>query len=329
MKALVTGAAGFIGSHVVEELLRAGHEVRAMDLAWARSTEHSDGRVERISGDVTDPEACAGAVAGCDGVIHLAALVTDWGPSSEFFRVNVGGTQALVRAARQAGVRRFVLTSSVGVHRYRGFRDADETLPRDANINAYCRSKIAAEDVVREQSGEMEWTIVRPGTFPFGPRDRQAFYSMAQAIERRSLGYINRGRSLITTVFVENLALGIRLALEQPAAAGAVFVIGDEWRGSWRELFTRIAEELDASPPRLSLPLFLAYAVAWLWEGLYRLLRVKSPPLLTRYRVLVAGRDCHFVSDKARRLIGYQPRVGMDEAIRRSVAWYRAEVREG
>ena len=329
MKALVTGAAGFIGSHVVDELVQAGHEVRAMDLSWAQDMEHPDERIERISGDVTDPEACASAAAGCDGIIHLAAVVADWGPSSEFFRVNVGGTRTLVRAARQAGVRRFVLTSSVGVHRYRGFRDADESLPRDANVNAYCRSKIAAEDVVREQSGGMEWTIVRPGTFPFGPRDRQAFYSMAQAIESRRLGYISRGRSLITTGFVGNLALGMRLALDQPAAAGEVFVIGDDWRGTWRELFTRIAEELEAKSPRLSLPFRLAYAVAWLWEGLHRLLRVKSAPLLTRYRVLVAGRDCHFVSDKARRLLGYEPKVGMDEAIRRSVAWYRAEVGEG
>lgn len=110
---------------------------------------------------------------------------------------------------------------------------------------------------------------------------------------------------------------------------GEVFVIGDEWRGTWSDLFTRFAEELDANPPSLSLPFRVAYAVAWLWEGLYRLLRVGSAPLLTRYRVLVAGRDCHFVSDKARRLIGYQPQVGMTEAIRRSVAWYRAEVGEG
>jgi nucleoside-diphosphate-sugar epimerase len=329
MKALVTGAAGFIGSHVVDELARAGHEVRAMDLAWEQSAEAPHERVERIGGDVTQPEACARAVAGCDGIVHLAAVVTDWGPSSEFFRVNVDGTRELVVAARQAGVRRFVLTSSVGVHRYRGFRDADETLPRDADVNAYCRSKIAAEDVVREQAGPMEWTIVRPGTFPFGPRDRQVFYSMAEALERGRLGYINGGRSLISTVFVENLALGMRLALEQPAAAGSVFVIGDEWRGTWRDLLTRIAEELDASPPRLSLPLRPAYAVAWLWEGLYRLLRLSNAPLLTRYRVLVAGRDCHFVSDKARRLIGYQPRVGMEEAIRRSVAWYRAEAGRG
>jgi len=329
MKALVTGAAGFIGSHVVDELVRAGHDVRAMDLAWPRCTERSNRRVERINGDVTDPGACARAVAGCDGVVHLAALVRDWGPPSEFFRVNVAGTSTLVRAARQAGVRRFVLTSSVGVHRYRGFRDADETLPRDANINAYCRSKIAAEDVVREESGEMEWSVVRPGTFPFGPRDRQTFHAMAKAIESRRAGYINHGRSLITTVFVENLAFGMRLALEKPAAAGAVFVICDDWRGTWRELFTRIAEELGVSPPRLSLPFCLAYAVAWLWEGVYRLLRVRSAPLLTRYRVLVAGRDCHFVSDKARRSIGYQPKIGMDEAIRRSVAWYRDAGGEG
>ena len=70
MKALVTGAAGFIGSHVVEELVRAGHEVRAMDLAWAQGSERADPGIERISGDVTDPGACAGAVVGCDGVIH-------------------------------------------------------------------------------------------------------------------------------------------------------------------------------------------------------------------------------------------------------------------
>ena len=223
-------------------------------------------------------------------------------------------------------MKRFVFTSSVGVHRYRGLRDADETAPRDGHINAYCRSKIAAEDVLRAESGKMEWSIVRPGTFPFGPRDSQAFYALAHAIERGGPGYVSGGRSLITTVFVENLAFGMRLALEHPAAAGEVFVIGDDWRGTWRQLFTRIAEELDASPPRLSLPFHLAYPVAWLWEGLYRLLRVRNAPLLTRYRVLVSGRDCHFVSDKARRLLGYQPKVGMDEAIRRSVEWYRAEV---
>jgi nucleoside-diphosphate-sugar epimerase len=313
---------------VADELVRAGHEVRAMDLAWSQDSEHLGGAGERITGDVTDPKACAEAVAQCDGIIHLAAMVTDWGPSSEFFRVNVGGTRTLVGAALEAGVRRFVLTSSVGVHRYRGIRDADETLPRDANLNAYCRSKILAEDAVREHCGEMEWSIIRPGTFPFGPRDRQAFHTMARAIERQRAGYINGGRSLISTVYVENLALGMRLALEQPAAAGEVFLIGDEWRGTWRDLFTRIAVELDAKPPRLSLPLFAGYGIGWLWEGLHHLLRIRSAPPLTRYRVLVAGRDCHFASDKARRLIGYQPMVGMDEAIRRSVASYRAEVRD-
>jgi nucleoside-diphosphate-sugar epimerase len=113
-----------------------------------------------------------------------------------------------------------------------------------------------------------------------------------------------------------------------PEVSDSVFLIGDAWRGTWRDLFTRIAVELDSKPPWLSLPLSVGYGIGWSWEGLYRLLGIRTAPFLTRYRVLVAGRDCHFASDKAWRLIGYQPKVGMDEAIRRSVAWYREESRD-
>jgi nucleoside-diphosphate-sugar epimerase len=323
MRILVTGAGGFIGSHVVDELVAHGHEIRAMDLRWPDNAPAAAAGVERIAGDITRAEDCRAAVAGCDAVCHLAARVGDWGPDAEYQRVNVGGTSTLLGAARESGARRFLLFSSVSVHHYRGLRDADETAPRDGHLNAYVRSKVAAEAVVRAEGGGIEWVIVRPGVFPFGPRDRTSFIHLARAIERGGIGYVGGGDALLTTAYAENLAAGTRLCVEHPAAAHEDFVIGDDEPVSWRDLFTRFARALGVRPPRLSVPLWVAYPLAAALEGVFLLARAKDPPILTRYRILVAARDCSFRSGKARRLLGYAPAVGLDEAVRRTVAWYR------
>jgi nucleoside-diphosphate-sugar epimerase len=325
VRVLLTGAAGFIGSHVAEALLAAGHTVRGLDLA---PPAEADPAVAWFAGDITDATRCAEAAQGCDAVCHLAARVGDWGPAAAYDRVNVLGTANLVRAAREAGARRFLLVSSVAVHHYRGLFRADETAPRDGRINAYCRSKIGAEDVLRsEAGGGLAWTIVRPGVFPFGPRDQTSFVHLADAIERGRMGLVSGGHARVSTAYAENLAEGIALALAHPRAAGEVFVIGDEGELSWRELLALLARALGAEPPRRSVPFPVAYAAAWLLEGVYRLLRARRAPLLTRYRVLLAGRDCHFVSDKARAILGYRPRIGLEEGVARTVAWYRGWTR--
>lgn len=321
MKILVTGASGFIGSALVEELAQHGHAVRGLDLAPPASDLACP--LEFVHGDVTDPDICDRATRGCQAVCHLAARVGDWGPAKDYLRVNVGGTELLLDAARRNGLRRFVLVSSLAVHHYGGHLDADERAPRDARVNAYARSKIEAEDVLRREAGQVEWVIVRPGVFPFGPRDHTAFLPLARVAQRGGLGTVNGGQALLTTAYVDNLAHGLRLALEHPRAADEVFVMGDPEPVSWHGLFTRIAAELGAPPPRLNLPELAAYPVAAAMELAYRSLGIRTAPPLTRYRVLLAARDCHFNSDKATRLLGYAPAVGLDEAIQRSVRWYR------
>ncbi|MCK5799029.1 MAG: hypothetical protein KAI47_17675, partial [Deltaproteobacteria bacterium] len=164
--------------------------------------------------------------------------------------------------------------------------------------------------------------IVRPGVFPFGPRDRTTFLPLAAELERGRGGYLRGGRALITTAYVENLTQGLRLALERPEGARETFVIGDDGEITWRQLFSSFAEGLGVRPPRLSLPFPLAYAIAWAWEGLYSLFRVQRAPLLTRYRTLLAGRDCHFISTKAKRLLGYKPTIDLGEAVARTARWY-------
>jgi nucleoside-diphosphate-sugar epimerase len=322
VRVLVTGASGFIGSALCEELIRAGHEPRGLDLAAPPAA--LSGRMASLRGDITDRKTCAQAVRGCEAVCHLAARVGDWGPARDYFAVNVGGTQALLDAARTAGLRRFVLVSSLAVHHYGGHLEADEHTARDAVINAYARSKIAAEDLVRQEAGPVEWTIVRPGVFPFGPRDRTSFVHLAAAAERGGLGFVNGGQALVTTAYVENLVGGLRLALEHPRAADESFVMGDPRPVSWRELFEGLARALGGPRPRLNLPELLAYPLAGGLELGYRALRIRRPPPLTRYRILLAARDCHFVSHKARDLLGYRPRIELEEAIARSVAWYRS-----
>jgi len=321
MRVLVTGSSGFIGAALVEELVRHGHEVRGLD----RRPPPPDLAVplEAIEGDVTDPAVCARAVQGCEAVCHLAARVGDWGPERDYLAVNVGGTEALLGATRAAGARRFVLVSSLAVHHYGGYLDADETVARDARVNAYARSKIAAEDLVQRGADGLEWVIVRPGVFPFGPRDRTTFVPMAEALARGQLGTINGEGALVTTAYVENLAQGLRLALTHPRAADGVFVVGDQRPVSWRELLALLADALDLPAPRLNLPELVAYPLAGALELGWRLTGARGSPPLTRYRILLAARDCHFTSRKAMDLLGYRPEVALEEGLRRTVAWYR------
>jgi nucleoside-diphosphate-sugar epimerase len=324
-RVLVTGANGFIGSHVAERLARDGHDVLAL-VRPASSTALLEGVAARVvRGDVTDRASLDAAAKGVDAVVHVAGFASDWGPWSRFLSVNVEGTKNVAQAAAAAGAKRLVHVSSAVLHGFRGYRGADESAPIPKSRFPYNESKRLAEEWLREfaASSPLEVVSVRPGNV-FGPKDHTFLGPYMDVLVAGKGGYVSGGRAFTCPAYVENLADAIERATFVDAAKGEAFLVTDGHDVDWRTFTERLADLLEVKRPRLSVPLWLGYPLAGTMEGLYALVRAKKPPLLTRYRILNGGRDYHFSIAKAKRVLGWTPKVNLDEALARSVAWYRA-----
>ncbi len=325
MRALVTGAHGFIGSHLAERLLDEGWAVRALVSPWGKLDnlkavlEHPKFEITRAN--LTQRESLRGVCREVDVVFHAAAKVADWGAWKGFYQTNVLGTEHLLREAERASVKRFVLVSSVAVHPYTGFRDADtRVLPRDGtiktSINAYARSKVLAEDIVVK--ADLETVVVRPGLWPFGTRDPN-FARVVQEVERGTLPLVNGGRAVLNTAYVENLVQGLFLAGTVPSAAGKTYLIADEGAPSWRELFGELADLLNAPKPRLNLPGSVVEPLGGAVETLYTKVAQQTEPPLTRYRARLMRQDVHFSIQNAKEELGYAPEVTWREGLKRTL----------
>ncbi|MBS3966644.1 MAG: NAD-dependent epimerase/dehydratase family protein [Truepera sp.] len=319
MKIAVTGAHGFIGSHLVERLLLAGHQVRALVSPWGVLDNLAAvlGETELVRADITSSESLAGAFDGVEVVVHAAARVAEWGPWEPFYQANVLGTERVLREAERAGVRRLVLVSSVAVHRYRGYRDADpRATPRDGDLNAYARSKVIAELLV--ERARLEPVIVRPGLWPFGPRDPILSRLMA-ALRRGPFPLVEGGRAVINTAYVGNLAEGLVLAATVPAAANRLYLIADEGAPTWHEVLAELARLLGVTPRWLMVPGWAAALLGHAVEGVWAAVRPKEAPPLSRYAAALMRRDLHFSLAAAKQELGYQPPLSWQQGLQRSV----------
>ncbi len=321
MKALVTGAHGFIGSHLTERLLAEGWAVRALVSPWGRLDnlgavlEHP--KLELTSANLTQPESLSGVCKEVDVVFHAAAKVADWGAWEGFYQTNVSGTEYLLKEAERSKVKRLVLVSSIAVHPYTGFREADtRTLPRDGSINAYAHSKVLAEDVAIKS--DLEVVVIRPGLWPFGTRDPN-FLRVVREVRRGTLPLVDGGTSVFNTAYAENLVQGLVLAGSAPAAAGRTYLIADEGAPTWRALFTELSNLLDAPKPRLNLPGSIVEPLSSVVETLYAKVAPQREPPLTRYRARLMRQDVHFSIENAKKELGYVPKVSWQEGLARTL----------
>jgi nucleoside-diphosphate-sugar epimerase len=328
---LLTGATGFVGSHVAEALVRRGDTVRTLARTGSDTALLERLGATIIRGDLTDAEALKSAGEGCDVVVHCAAKVGDWGPVDEYRKVNVEGLRNLLDGVLGRPLSRFVHVSSLGVYAARHHYGTDETepLPND-HIDGYTQSKVEAERLALQylRKQNVPVTVLRPG-FVYGPRDRTVLPRLVERLKEGSVIYIARGRFALNTTYVGNIADAVLLAVDAPAEAvvGAVFNITDGEFVSKRKFFETIADGLGLKRPRgfPPVPVWLARMMANWREGVFRRKNKPHPPRITQAQLKFAGLNLDFSIAKARTKLGYTPRVLFDEGMKRALQWYRAE----
>jgi len=321
MKALVTGGGGFLGLAIVRRLRERGDEVRSISRqSYPQLTELG---VEQVAGDLADAESVTRAAIGCDAVFHVAAKAGVWGPYREYYQTNVIGTKNVIEACRGQGVRKLIYTSSPSVvftgHDHRGI---DESAPYATRFLAhYPRTKAEAEKLVLAANGPSLATVALRPHLIWGPGDNHLLPRLIDRARRGKLRRIGDGSNVVDTVYVDNAAdahllAADRLGPDSPVAGRAFFISNGEPINLW-DFIDRLLAAFDLPPVKKSMPARIAYAAGGLMEILWRALPLPGEPRMTRFLARQLSTSHWFDLSAARRDLGYQPTVSVEEGLRR------------
>jgi|SRR5579875_696707 nucleoside-diphosphate-sugar epimerase len=324
---VITGATGLLGSHIAEHLRLRGERVRALVRPTSDTTFLKQLGVELVTGDLTKPAGLPGILDGADVVYHCAARVGDWGPWRVFQREIIDATANLLGACHAVGVGRVLHVSSIIVYGHPHLGDAcfteDEPLGQNLWLwDHYCRAKVRAEELCRQYLGEL--TIVRP-SWIYGPRDRTTLPRLLKALDAGRVAIIGRGDNLLNIVYAGDVAEGAIRAANHPRAKGQAYNLSSEGEITQQDFLDLLVEELERPRIRRRVSYRLAYWGGFLSEVIGRMIRLRRPPHLTRYAVALVGRPTRFSIAKAREHLGWQPRIGVVEGLRRTLEWYRKD----
>jgi nucleoside-diphosphate-sugar epimerase len=315
MRILITGASGFLGGHVVEALDREGNEIVVM----ARKTSDLSAVEERIDevryGDMNDMASLNEATRDIDVVVHCAGAVRMMVPYSHLREINVEGTRRLVSASAESGVGRVIYASSLGVHGL----DGTTGRPREK----YCRSKAEAEEAFFDEcsKGGLEGVALRPGVI-YGPRDRTWSFPMFKMVESGNLFLIGNGNTRFPLIYIDDLVEMFVRSIDSKEAVGRSFDLNGE-EVTLRRAFENICRcmEKDFEPRMVS---YRTAMMAARWGELKAALNgYKKDSSLSRFIVQLYGIDHQIPSKRAREMLGFDPKVGVEEGIETTWQWYR------
>lgn len=329
MKVLVTGAAGFLGGHLVDMLLERGDEVRAMvrpveDTSYLRTRSG----VEIVNGDLTDVASLKRVVQGVERVYNVGAKTGPWGPENVYHAINVQGLASLIHSAMDAGVQRIVHTSSITVYGHSLHGIVTENDPFHAEDNPYSRTKIAGErliaNLVKDQGAPV--VIVRPAWI-YGPRDIASFAKYVSRVESGKFFLIGSGQNIVPAVYVRDVAQGLIQAGDaSDNVIGQGYTLANDERVTQETYLNTIADILGVRYITLKVPYSALYAAGrgaeLTWRAMGR--RNAAPPPLTTYGITLQGGDQQFSIEKARRELGYVPAYTLKQGISEGVTWYRS-----
>lgn len=317
MRAFVTGGTGFVGSHLVEELLDRGAEVRALvrsDPKWLAGLP-----VEFVSGDLTDGDLLRRSLEGVDTVFHVGGL-TRARTERELHEANVMATERLLDAASNASVGRMMVTSSQAAGGPSESAPIDETAPMRP-LSAYGRSKAAMEEVVAGHAMAERSTIIRPPSV-YGPRERDIFTAIKTAARQRVFPIIGDAHTpVLALVHVKDLVRGMVDAAGAESAASDTYYLTGPRNYAWDELRGALEKALGHSILRIRIPTALVGPAGALIEGAGRLFGAYPP--FNREKAIEVRRQWLASSNRAAASFGYQPRIDIEEGLAETVKWYR------
>lgn len=326
MKILVTGATGCLGGATARRLAAAGHIVTGSGRNLEKGADLATDGVAFVAADLTDRPTAQALAAGHDVIIHAGGLSSAWGRRDDFFRTNVDSTATLIEAARTADSR-LIFISSPSI--YFDFTDRYDVEP-DASpaahpVNAYAESKLTAERLVRAASKRgLDAAIIRPRAV-FGAKDTALMPRLLRAAACGRLPLIDGGRALLDMSYVENVADVLLAAAVHPTPLrGRAFNISNGEPIAAADLMRAVVDGLGLRTRFVPIRFPLAYAAAAALEVAAHLRPSRPEPVLTRYTVGVLGKSQTLSIDRARRELGWTPRITLRDGIARTLSAWRA-----
>ena len=312
--AFVTGGSGFVGGALIERLRSEGWDVRALARSERAAERVRELGAEPAMGDLDDRDAMRAGADGCEVAFHAAAKVEDWGDPADFERLNVRGTQNVIDACRDAGVRRLVhVGTEAALMVGQPLINVDESTPlRPDSAALYSSSKAKAEQLVRDAGG-LETVVVRP-RFVWGRGDTSLLPTIIEMVASGRFRWIGGGGQLSATTHIDNTVEGLWLAATK-APAGSVYFVTDGEPAVFREFLTELLATQGVTVPDRSVPAGVARVAAAASERIWRLLKRPGPPPLTRFAVWVSSQECTIDISRAERELGYRPVISREAGL--------------
>jgi nucleoside-diphosphate-sugar epimerase len=321
-KVLVTGASGFTGSHLANRLADLGYHVRGFIRPASNVRRLQLGKMDLVTGDLRKQRDVDQAVRGVDWVFHIGALYRSVKePDRAYWESNVAGTGYLLEAARRHGVQRLVHCSTIGVHGDVREVPGCERSPL-APGDIYQVTKLAGERLAHQAAAAgLPVVVARPAGI-YGPGDLR-FWKLFSLVQRGRFVMFGTGQTYLHLVYIDDLVDGLILCAQVAASCGQTYILAGDRYVSLNELVALVAAAVDARRPPWRLPFWPLQLASTLCEGLLRPWGVEPP--LHRRRAAFFIKNRAFSIAKARRELGYAPRVDLETGLRRTADWYRRQ----
>ena len=326
MKVLLTGATGFLGKYVIEELKNNNYKVVAFGRNEKIGETLVDEKVEFYKGNIGDLDDLFKASEGCSAVIHAAALSTVWGKWENFYNINVLGTKNIVQLCEEKKLK-LVFVSSPSI--YAGAKDQldvkEDEAPEENNLNFYIKSKIMAENIIKSSS--LNYTIIRPRGL-FGVGDTSIIPRLLELNKKLGIPLFADGKQKVDITCVENVAYSLRLALENNEYLREIYNITNDEPIEFKEILTLFFNEIGTEGKYLKWNYNLILPLVLFMEKFYKFFRIEKEPPLTKYTLYLMKYSQTLNIDKAKKELGYYPKISVIEGVKKYVEHSRKNDRK-